>query len=71
MNSIADFSSSVNVESVFNSSPSFSDHKNSNPSGTSSVISDAYPSIVPSLYILNVYVTMSPFLTPTGCLFNV
>ena len=36
----------------------------------SSVIFDAYPSIVPSLYTLNVYVTISPFLTPTGSLFN-
>ena len=48
----------------------FSDHINSNPSGTSSVISEAYPSTSPSLYTLNVYFTMSPFFTDTGSLSN-
>ena len=39
---------------------------NTNPSGTSSFISAAYPSWEPSLYTLIVYVTISPFSTLTG-----
>ena len=66
---IASFSEFVKVVSEFNSSPVFSDHTNSNPSGMSSLISEAYPSISPSLYTLNVYFTKSPFFTDTGSLF--
>ena len=67
---IAVFSASVNVVSASSSSSVFSDHTNSNPFGISSVISEAYPSISPSLYTLNVYFTISPFFTDTGSLFN-
>ena len=41
---------------------------NSKPSGILSVISFAKPANVPSLYILIVYVTISPFFTCTGVL---
>jgi len=48
--------------------------KNSNPSGISSFISDAYPSSVPSLYTLIVYSTICPVTTTFvsscfGCLY--
>ena len=65
---IAAFSSADNVVSASNSSESFSDHINSSPFGISSEISEAYPSISPSLYTLKVYFIISPFLTDTGFL---
>jgi len=40
--------------------------KNSSPCGTSSLTSSANPSTFPSLYTLNVYVTISLFATSTG-----
>ena len=68
---IACFSLSVKVVSESNSVSLFSDQTNSNPSGISSVISEAYPSISPSLYTLKVYLIISPFFTATGSLFTV
>jgi len=49
LNLIAAFSSAVNVVSASNSSACFVEYINSNPSGISSVISEAKPSMSPSL----------------------